>query len=502
MDNHSEDKKITRNYLDTPSYWREYPDRDIEFVRWYPCDVGYLTPQEVFSHPKPEGRNKSTFYMHIPFCNQVCTSCPYNKFNTRNTLVDRYLEALKNEITTYSKMPYFKDVELNSGYLGGGTPTTLRAEQFDDLFTHFHRHFNLRKGSSVTLESTPVDIDPKKVEVILKHGVDRISMGVQTFHDPLLRHLGRAATHTGKKSIETIQMLKREGVEYVCIDLMIGIPGQNMQLWKEDIEMLMSLPVDSFSVYNYLVLPASDAFFRIQSGQMAQCPTTEEMDEMYWYFVDKVLSNNYVAVTYNDFGGPLTKNWLDMGVKTYPVKNKDNKPYNILDTSSFFLTDHLSHSWYECGDMLSLGSGAYGYLNNHMYLNEPNIERYIATCNQGEIPISMGCYTDKQERMARSLVLGLKLLRVKRADFKRAHGVDMYEVFKDKIDSLIAKELVELTDDALQLTYPKGWFYSDNVCKTFYTDANYRLPQPSPQSTDILKWRKKSKVLGQEAYHV
>lgn len=479
---------ITRNFLDTPSYWREYPDRDIEFVRWYPCDVKRLTPEQVFARRETVSRNVS-FYIHIPFCNQVCTSCPYNKFHTRNTLVTRYVEALKREIDSYARHPYFADAKISSGYIGGGTPTTLRAEELDDLLSFLKSRFEFTDRCSITIESTPVDIDERKVEVLLKHGVDRVSMGVQTFHDPLLRYLGRARAHTGESARDTIYMLHRNGIENICIDYMIGIPGQTQELWAQDVQTLMELPVNSFSVYNYLVLPGSEAFFQVQSGTVPPCPTTQEADAMYDYFVDTVLSNNYVAVTYNDFGGPLTREWIDLGVKTYPIAPGTDKPYQGLDTSSFYLTDHLSHVWYECGDLMALGSGAYGFLNNHMYLNEPNIDAYIERCTAGRLPITMGAYADEHERRCRSLVLGLKLLRVKREDFRRAHGVDLYDVFRDKIDDLIAKDLVFLTDEAIQVTFPKGWFYIDNICKTFYSEANYRLPQPSPASTEVLNWQ-------------
>jgi oxygen-independent coproporphyrinogen-3 oxidase len=490
---------ITRNFLDTPSYWREYPDRDIEFVRWYPCDVKLLSPEQVFRQREASPQDVS-FYMHIPFCNQVCTSCPYNKFNTRNTLVERYLEGLKAEIRTYAKTAYLKGAKLSSGYIGGGTPTTLRANELDELLTVLKDNFELTDRCSITIESTPVDIDERKTEVLLKHGIDRISMGVQTFHDPLLRYLGRARTHTGDKAKQTIEMLHRMGIENICIDYMIGIPGQTMKLWEEDVQTLMQLPVNSFSVYNYLVLPGSEAFFQIQSSVTPPCPSSQAADQMYWHFLEQVLGNGYVAVTYNDFGGPMNKEWEEMGVKTYPITQEEGKNYQGLDTSTFYLTDHLSHVWYECGDMMAMGSGGYGFLNNHMYLNEPNINRYIELATAGQLPITMGAYADEYERRCRSLVLGLKLLRVKRADYQRAHGVDLYDVFKDKIDDLIEKDLVTLTPDALQVNYKKGWFYIDNICKTFYSEANYRLPQPSPASTEILKWQIKEPAMRSATY--
>lgn len=480
------DPSITRNFLDTPSFWREYPDRDIEFVRWYPCDVKLLSPETVFRQ-RLAPRQDVSFYMHIPFCNQVCTSCPYNKFNTRNTLVQRYIEALKAEIDSYSRHPYFRDAKISSGYIGGGTPTTLRAPELDDVLSHLKSRFDFTEGCSITIESTPVDIDERKTEVLLQHGIDRISMGVQTFHDPLLRYLGRARSHTGESARRTIEMLDRMGMENICIDYMIGIPGQTMDLWAEDVQTLMQLPLNSFSVYNYLVLPGSEAFFQIQSSITPPCPSSQEADQMYWHFVDQVLSNDYVAVTYNDFGGPITDEWRELGIKTYPISPEND--YKGLDTSTFYLTDHLSHVWYECGDLMALGSGGYGFVNHHMYLNEPNIGRYIELANAGQLPMTMGSFASEYERRCRSLVLGLKLLRVKREDYRRAHGVDMYEIFGEKIDGLIEKELVTLTDEAIQVTYPKGWFYIDNICKTFYSDDNYRLPQPSPASTEVLKWQ-------------
>lgn len=488
---------ITRNFLDAPSYWREYPDRDIEFVRWYPCDVKLLSPEQVF-RTRETPRQDVSFYMHIPFCNQVCTSCPYNKFNTRNTLVERYVEALKQEIDTYSRLPYFRDARISSGYIGGGTPTTLRAHELDDVLSFLKSRFNFTEGCSITIESTPVDVDERKTEVLLKHGIDRISMGVQTFHDPLLRYLGRARSHTGDRARQTIEMLHRMGMENICIDYMIGIPGQTMPLWEEDVRTLMQLPVNSFSVYNYLVLPGSEAFFSIQSGMTPRCPTTVEADQMYWHFTEQVLSNGYVAVTYNDFGGPMSREWEEMGVRTWPIRTEGEKTWMGLDTSTFYLTDHLTHVWYECGDLMALGSGGYGFLNNHMYLNEPNIERYIGLAGAGQLPITMGAYADEHERRCRSLVLGLKLLRVKRADFRRAHGVDLYDVFGDKIDDLVRKELVTLDDEALQVTYPKGWYYIDNICKTFYSAANYRLPQPSPASTEVLRWQIRPSMIKKE----
>jgi len=139
--------------------------------------------------------------------------------------------------------------------------------------------------------------------------------------------------------------------------------------------------------------------------------------------------------------------------------------------------------------MVAMGSGAYGYMNNHVYCTEPDINTYIEIVKSGRLPAAMGAYTDEHERRCRTLVLGLKLLRVDRAEYRARHGVDLYDYFKDKIDLLVERGLLELTDEALCVTYPRGWHYIDNISKTFYSDANYRLPQPSSASSEILNWQ-------------
>lgn len=475
---------LQRNYGSQFTYWREYPERDVEFVRWYPCKVGKLGPGTVLDAPHSR-RESFVLYLHIPFCTVVCTSCPYNKVPTRNDLMERYLAALKLELEAYASNPYFRNATLIAGAFGGGTPTALRAEQLRELLSWIRDGFRLADDFQLTVESTPNDIDEEKAEVMLEGGVDRISLGVQSFHDPLLRHLGRARSHTAQRAFEVIEMLRRVGYENLGIDYMMGVPGQTWQHWVDDTATLMQLPVTSFSIYNYLVLPGSEAHFRIQSGSIPACPPGELVDEMYAYFVDQVLSNDYVAVTNNDFGGP-GKEWIHRGARLFEIPNPENKPYRGMDSAG--LLKQLYHTWYENGDTLAVGAGACGFLNDYMYLNEPKLGVYMESVENGRLPYTWGAYVSAEERRHRCLALGLKLLRFRRDDFLRQHGVEIYDVFREPIDDLIEKGLVTLDDEALQLTFPKGWHYIDNVCKAFYSEANRRLPQPSTTSTEILRW--------------
>jgi oxygen-independent coproporphyrinogen-3 oxidase len=153
------------------------------------------------------------------------------------------------------------------------------------------------------------------------------------------------------------------------------------------------------------------------------------------------------------------------------------------------LQEHLYHSWYRCGDRLALGPGACGFLNGYLYLNEPRIADYVEMVKSGRFPYTWGVQVSERERMHQKIVMGIKLLRYRRDDFRRWHGIDLYDVFPEQIDFLVREGLVTLDDEALQVTYPKGWYYIDNISKTFYSEANWRLPQPSTRSTEILRWQ-------------
>lgn len=471
------------NILDPLSYWREFPERDVEFVRWYPVKVNALSEEDIWK------RRESGFYFHIPFCNNVCLSCPYNKFDTRSSLARQYLDALKQEIKNYASRPYIQDSEFISGYFGGGTPTSLTTKQMHELITVMFNNLNIRKGATITIETTPVDIDEEKAAMLLENGIDRISIGVQSFNEALLKHIGR--TYTPGKVKETISILRKVGYKQICMDLMYGLPGQTLKHWEDTLDEFLSLRLESVSLYIYLVLPPSSLYLKIRKGLVPPPANKEVQNEMYNLAVDKILSAGYLAVTTNDFGGDVTGDrWGDMGARIYDLGPEGFKG---LVASTFPLTAHLNHTWYECGDLLALGSGAYGYIKDHVYLNEPDINKYIARLNDGKLPAVMGTYVSTREKMARALVLGIKLLKISRQDFEDKFGIDIMQIYGDKIEQLKEWGLVKLNDDSLEVTFPKGWQYIDNISKAFFTVENYRLPQPAPTNTEILKYLKQDK---------
>jgi oxygen-independent coproporphyrinogen-3 oxidase len=465
-----------------PTYWADYPERDVEYVRWYPCVVEPLSESDIWK------RNQLAVYLHVPFCNQLCGSCPYNKMMTQKSVTLSYTEAIKKEIELYAARPYIRDSEFVTGYIGGGTPTALATEQLEDIIVHMKRHLNIKPGAHFTIESTPLEMSEKKAEMLMRQGINRVSMGIQSFDDDLLARINRS--HTREMIYKTIGLLRKVGFKEISVDFMYGLPGQDMDSWKDTIEEFLALEVESVSFYVFLLLPNSDLFRRVSEGLEPAPPSAEEVDAMHDYAVQTLMSRGYVAVSNCDFGNDKQmsdRNWENEGVEVYGLGTKG---YRGLMVPSFPRTAYLTHLWYNAGELLAIGPGAYGYVRDHIYLNEPDIATYIQKVQSGKLAHVLGTYVSLREKMSRNMALGIKLLRVSRKDFIDRYGVDMAVVFGGELKKLEEQGLVRLSDKYLEVTYPKGWLYQDNISKAFYTPENYRLPQPSPTNTAILRFLK------------
>jgi oxygen-independent coproporphyrinogen-3 oxidase len=416
-------------------FWKEYPERDSEWVRQYPTKHVPVNEEEVFTR-KPMG-----VYVHIPFCNRLCFSCPYIKHQTDRDLTRTYLDALKTEITNYAERPYIQDHVITLGYIGGGTPTALTAPQLDDLLGHMFSSFSVEEGADFSIETTPVDISERKATVLLERGIRRISLGVQTFVPEELKNIGRPNDPEMLK--ESIRLLRRCGFENINIDLMHGINGQTMESWEHSLDVAIDLGVTCISFYTYM------EFAQISTKRRKLPPVPEKavVDDMFLFAAEKLSKNGFLGYYGDCFAKP------------------GHQP------------KYGETSWSEDIPIIPLGPTATGHLRDHWYFNEPDIGRYIQTVMEGRLPISMGKHITKSEAIRRSMVLGVKAGRVNRERFRRIHGVDFMEMFRAEIDDLIEKELITADENGIEVTGPKGWYYLDNISKAFYSPEFRRYPQ-------------------------
>jgi oxygen-independent coproporphyrinogen-3 oxidase len=189
-------------------------------------------------------------YIHIPFCKQACIYCNFH-FSTSLKSKDALLEALHKEISL--RKNYLPDEPVKTIYFGGGTPSLLSATEIGNLMLSLEKNFDLSALTEITLEANPDDLDIEKLKALRSVGINRLSIGVQSFHDRSLQFINRA--HNAAEAIKCVHEAHESGFEDISIDLIYGIPGITEEMWLSDLDILKSLHIPHFSAYALTVEP-------------------------------------------------------------------------------------------------------------------------------------------------------------------------------------------------------------------------------------------------------
>lgn len=196
-------------------------------------------------------------YIHIPFCPNICPYCAFYKESAGRERVEKFLDALLIEVETHAAMLQPKTI-----FFGGGTPSALSLPQFEKIFTGLHHHLDLSMLEEWTIEMNPATVAADKASLLRSAGINRISMGVQSWDDTVLKTLGR--THSAQKAEESFQLLREAGFENISIDLIFGIPGQSRDSWQKTLERSLQLAPEHLSAYG-LTYEENTEFFRLRS---------------------------------------------------------------------------------------------------------------------------------------------------------------------------------------------------------------------------------------------
>jgi len=168
-------------------------------------------------------------YIHIPFCKRRCIYCDFFS-TTRSEEKPTYVRALCQELAI--RKNYLEDEEIETIYLGGGTPSQLTEEELNDIFTSLYNIYKVKEDAEITLEANPDDLTPEYVSMLRRLPVNRISMGIQTFQEETLKLLHRR--HTARQAIEAFRRCREAGFRNISIDLMYGLPGETLDTWKQN----------------------------------------------------------------------------------------------------------------------------------------------------------------------------------------------------------------------------------------------------------------------------
>ena len=371
-------------------------------------------------------KKPTSAYVHIPFCTQICYYCDFSKVFIKNQPVDDYLQALIREFRSY-------DIKsLRTLYIGGGTPTSITAQQLDYLLTELTRDLDLSQLEEFTIEANPGDLTVEKIAVLQKSAVNRVSLGVQTFNDRHLKQIGRS--HNEAQIYSTIDALKAAGFHNISIDLIYALPGQTMEDVKENVAKALALDIPHLSLYS-LILEHHTVFMnRMRRGKL-NLPTEDLEAEMFEYIIDQLEQN---------------------GFEHYEISNF---------TKPGFESRHNLMYW-DNVEYYGVGAGASGYLDGVRYRNRGPIQPYLKGVNEGNARLSEEVLT-KEEMMEEELFLGLRKksgVSIKR--FEERFGLSFDGCYGQIVKELQANGLLKKDKDFIRMT-KKGLFLGDTVAEKF-----------------------------------
>ena len=254
--------------------------------------------QEVLKNVLNQERNNRTAaYIHVPFCETHCLYCgfynqPYRKEQSRI-----YTDVLIQEIKLWENTTAFKTKPINALYFGGGTPTALEVEDISRLLTYIRNTFPLANDCEITMEGRISNMTRDKVEAYLQGGVNRFSLGVQSFNTDLRRSMGRRSDRD--TIIERINMIKEYNQAAVVLDLIYGFPNQTMDIWEDDIKLAQSLEIDGFDCYQLNVFPNTPLGKRIADGSMNPALNVKEKTELFIKSVELMQKALYTRISVN-----------------------------------------------------------------------------------------------------------------------------------------------------------------------------------------------------------
>ncbi|QEM67786.1 radical SAM family heme chaperone HemW [Geobacter sp. FeAm09] len=374
-------------------------------------------------------------YLHIPFCRR---KCPYCAFVSReSTAADRdgYARTLLAEMGLAAQA-FTAERALESVYFGGGTPSLLAPRQIGRLLERAESLFGLGPQAEITLEANPGTVDQERLAAFRSAGVNRLSLGVQSFHDPLLKTLGRI--HSGAQAQEAFRAARTAGFTDIGIDLIHALPGQTLPMWRRELEQALSLGPEHISVYGLTVEEGTP--FAVQYGEDSPLLPDEDLAVAMFEEADSLLTA--------------------AGYEHYEIAN-----YALPGRRSA----HNSGYWRRDG-YLGLGCGAHSFLRKGYgvrFGNPADLDAYMEAVAQGQLPHGEEQSLTRQDAMAEFMFLGLRMADGIGDDgFRQEFGVSPDETFGEILARLTAQGLLEPAGTRVRLTR-RGMLLSNQVFARF-----------------------------------
>lgn len=401
-----------------------------------PTRTGFVTNYPDFRQWRREagvqglGSQPMNVYLHFPYCIQRCAYCHYKTTTLGSAQlgdIDRYVNAICREIEIAQDRFHLRERPTISLYFGGGTPTLLNAVNIDRILRTLRDNLTL-EDPEINFEAEPVSLTPHKAEFLKQHGVNRLSVGIQSFCDEIVFRTGRRDTE--QQALKAVETALSTGA-VVNVDLISGLLGETPETWAYSIRRAIESGSHCITVYKLEIYANTDYYAQLRR-QNISLPSEDDELQLARYALDELTGAGYHPVNFFTFA-------------------RDTK----------YMQRHVTTKW-QGTDVCAFGASAFGSLGNWSYQNTNDLESYSNLLQERQLPVFRGYAYNSLELMTRDVILGMKLIRFDRAAFRKRHGLDLTKLCAPDLTRLEETGFLTIDDESILLTR-KGILYGDYV---------------------------------------
>ena len=370
-------------------------------------------------------------YIHIPFCDRICNYCDFTAFQGANSKIKEYVEVLKKEIELKGN----KNFLIDSIFIGGGTPSFIDGKYIFEILEKVKENFTVLDNIEISIETNPKTFDEKKLEYYKSTKINRLSIGVQSFNDKILKELGR--NHNSKEALESIELVKKFDFD-INLDLIFGYQSQIIEDVLYDFEMVKNINPEHISYYA-LIIEEKTKFKALQNAGKLDFLDEETERKMYHLIVEKL---------------------EEMGMNQYEVSN-----FAKVGKESV----HNKKYW-NCKEYLGLGISAHSCLNDERFSNTVNLSKYIKELHNGNIPVDFREKLDMPTKKFEYIIMNMRLKEgFLISDYNRLFESDFLEENKKAVKIGLENNVVEIKDDRIYFT-KRGF----DIMDSFFVNCNLK----------------------------
>ena len=372
----------------------------------------------------------TAIYIHIPFCDHKCIYCDFYSIITTDN-ISSYKDALIKEIN-YDDNIYSEESSISSIYFGGGTPSLMEPDYLEAIINHIRKKFKVVELPEITMETNPGTVNKTKLKEFLQTGINRISIGIQSFNEEELKFLTRI--HDKATAIRTVLDAEEAGYKNISVDLIFNLPGQTKEIWKNNLEIAVSLPVQHISAYSLILERGTILNKMVLDGKV------------------KIQEDDYDAELYE-----ITIEYLEQkGFMQYEVSNFAKPGYECLHNNAYWRYKNY----------LGLGTSAHSFVNNKRWWNFSSLKMYKDQIEANGSAEANHEIITPEENIEEYIMLALRSYGIELADLEKRFGKEWMNRNNEYIQLLGKNNLVIIKNNWIKLT-KRGYAICDEIISKF-----------------------------------